>query len=598
MLLGHLLHGFEAGHKASPLLGVVGVACLVVVELLAQSLVVGEAAQAPHDEYAGEARKEVVVGEARGVVVEDEEEGHGHDAHHPLHHLHLLLLLGGHHGVLLLAHADERVDDVGEREQEAEDAHVVADEPEVLRPADEVVVGREVVGPEEALSPEFDGVGDEVEEGNPDGHLDEHGQAASHGRDTVLGVELHHLLLLLHGVFLLGVFGVDFVHLGLQHAHTGRGQVAFLRGGVDEGLHDEREQQEHDAHVEAEAREPVEEVEDEEAVDPLDDGPPEVHQVLQLEVLVGEAEAVGGLEGVEVVGAQVELHLGGLLARGVEGRLHLGLIHLQVAAVLLLRGAGEADVLEVLVADDDGREELVLEVNPVERLLDVLGDVLHLVELLRALVLYLVGEGGVAVLERAAFLLLLGHVVPREVDGRHRRGKEVAQALGLDGEVEHVGLGSQAIGEQEPARADGCREGERAVGLRGGLEVDALAEDVLVLRGQGVVEVALRLAQQHDVLALLVVVVTERGALHDTALRADAHAEELVLEHDGLGAALAGGKQHRRAVDDGLAGSLGRQGLLVELGLQLGFLHLGDAVLASHFLQLRLTGAAPPREAD
>ncbi len=50
----------------------------------------------------------------------------------------------------------------------------------------------------ERLAAQLDGVRYEEEHSQPDRHLDEHGQTAAERADTIFGVQLHHLLLLLH----------------------------------------------------------------------------------------------------------------------------------------------------------------------------------------------------------------------------------------------------------------------------------------------------------------------------------------------------------------------------------------------------------------
>ena len=107
--------------------------------------------------------------------------------------------------------------------------------------------------------------------------------------------------------------------------------------------------------MEAEALEPIKEIDDEPAVDPAHNRPSEIDEVFEFEILIGiEAEVVVGFQRMEVIGPQVELQLCGLLPRGVEGRLHGSLVALQIALSFLVKFGVEVYVGELLLADDDG----------------------------------------------------------------------------------------------------------------------------------------------------------------------------------------------------------------------------------------------------
>ena len=170
-----LLQGLKAcGESAGLLVRVVLVSLIVGLQLGQEFGIVGRAAEPLHGQGTEKEGDEIVVVQPRRVLVEHEEEEQGHEHHHPLHHLHLLCLFARHR-FTLLAHGHEAIEQVGGAEEEAEEAEVVAKPPDVEVPGNEAVVGGEVFGPEEALLAEFDGVRHEVEHGNPDGHLYEHG---------------------------------------------------------------------------------------------------------------------------------------------------------------------------------------------------------------------------------------------------------------------------------------------------------------------------------------------------------------------------------------------------------------------------------------
>ena len=321
---------------------------------------------------------------------------------------------------------------------------MVTDEPEVLAPADDVVVCAQVVSPEEGLSAQFDGVGQEVEEGNPDGGLKEHGQTAAHGTYAILAVDLHHFLLLLHGVLLLGIFLAEGVNLGFQHTHLGAAHVALLGGGINQYLHDEGEQQQHNAHGQTPSVQPVEEIEDEEAVDPLEQGPAKVDDVFQLQVGLQGSLLVGVLEDVEVVGTHVHLHQCGLGTVDVECGLHGSLKVLQHAFIahrsfgLLVSDALQGGVSEVLMADEDAAEELVLESHPVQGRFHLLALVSGFAQVVHAFALFLIGEAAVVVLKVEALLQHLGVLLPLQVDGLGVGLKVFTHLAGLYTDVQHI----------------------------------------------------------------------------------------------------------------------------------------------------------------
>ena len=151
----------------------------------------------------------------------------------------------------MLLHHVLRVQNVGCRHQQAEQAEVVAEERDVEREADDGIVGGEVVRPQETLLAQLDGTRHEHEQCHDDGELKQHRQAAAHRADAVLAVKPHDFLLFLHGILLFGILPVDFIYFRLQHAHLGRRHVGLPRGGEYHNLHNQRHQQQHDAHAQS-----------------------------------------------------------------------------------------------------------------------------------------------------------------------------------------------------------------------------------------------------------------------------------------------------------------------------------------------------------
>ena len=198
--------------------------------------------------------------------------------------------------------------------------------------------------------------------------------------------------MLLHGIFLLGIFSADGINLWLQYAHLSTTQVTLLVRGINQQLNNNGKQQQDNTHVHAKAGEPMEEGHDEPAVDITEDEPAQINDVFQFGVLVGLAKFVVCLQGMELVGAQIHLQFGRLIARGVEEGLHLSLVSLQVAILLLcfLRG-GKMGIREVLRSNKYGAEELVPESYPVEGFLGIFCFIAGLAQFLCTFILALIG---------------------------------------------------------------------------------------------------------------------------------------------------------------------------------------------------------------
>ena len=159
---------------------------------------------------------------------------------------------------------------------------MVADTPNVGTPRNHAIIRGKVFGPQEALLAKFNSVGHKVEHGDPDGHLYQHGQATAHGAHAILRVERHHSLLLLHRILLVGILLAEFIDFGFEHTHLGTAQETLTRGNIDDEAEQDGNQQEYDTHRQAQAGQEVEDVEREEAVDPLEKRPTEINQFLHL----------------------------------------------------------------------------------------------------------------------------------------------------------------------------------------------------------------------------------------------------------------------------------------------------------------------------
>ena len=186
---------------------------------------------------------------------------------------------------------------------------MVAYEPEVAVPFHERIVGAEVRHPQEALPAQLNGVRHKVEHGNPDRHLDEHGQAATQWRHAILAVFGHHCLLLLHLVFRLVVLLRSLVELRLEHTHLRRTHIALLHHRVGDDLQQHGDENEYHTHVEAPVGKPCEYRHEEPTVDDAEQWPAQIDDALHVKFLVEGAFLLHMLQCVEVIGAIVELKL-------------------------------------------------------------------------------------------------------------------------------------------------------------------------------------------------------------------------------------------------------------------------------------------------
>ena len=123
------------------LLRIVLVALISCFQLSQKLGIICAPTQIPHGNSAAKQGDKVVEVQARAVLIEHEEEHHGHQEHHVLHNFHLLGLLSScSHRISLLAHSHDAIKYVGKAEQDAEKGKVIAKSPNVCRPTDEVIV--------------------------------------------------------------------------------------------------------------------------------------------------------------------------------------------------------------------------------------------------------------------------------------------------------------------------------------------------------------------------------------------------------------------------------------------------------------------------
>ena len=187
----------------------------------------------------------------------------------------------------------------------------VGDERDVCAPLHNLVGSAQVIGPQEGLTAQFDTRREEGEHRDKDGHLQQHGQTAAHGVGTGQAVQFHGLLLLLDGIFLIGIFLVDLCDIGGQEAHLGLRDVSLVGQRREHDLEDDGQHQDDETVVAHEFAQPVKDGNDDTCVDPTEELPAQRDEVGELQVLLGR-ELVVAREHVVAVRAHVEIERGRL----------------------------------------------------------------------------------------------------------------------------------------------------------------------------------------------------------------------------------------------------------------------------------------------
>ena len=314
------------------------------------------------------------------------------------------------------------------------------------------------------------------------------------------------------------------------------------------------------------------------------------------------ASTVEGAERLVVVGAQIEVEQCGLGTRRVKGGAHLSAIALDVATALCLHLAGEFTLCELGVANQHGREELVLEGNPVEWL----GHLLLLVrggrEGLSAFVVELVGEFSQTVLVGVTLLNLTCALLPLNIYTLFTVREFVSHAYSLQSYLHQVTARLERVGQVDIARCIGLQtHGQCGVGLGYGGEDVVGRLDGLPLVVEKEVHRGVAAAEEADGGHLVLLHVILDGSRSDAStLAVHGESDEVVLNSELLLFALSGCKEEGCRVSCRLELSFVSQGgfgLLLELSLAL--LHLRNRVIIMLLgLQLLFTGAAVPAEAN
>ena len=593
----------------------------------AHLLLAREAAYEYHHRHREGQRDEVVQVQSRALAVEDEEHHEGHEVHHELHAGHALR-------AGLLAHGVPRVEELHAEHQQAEQRDVVAVERYVEPEVEYRVIVRQVGAPQEGLLAQLDGYGEEHEHSRQERHLYQHRQAARHGAVARPLLQGHHLLLLLHGLLGLRVFLVEGVHLGLQYAHDGAALVALVHQRQQHQADEQREDDDDDAVVPAELLQEVEHRHYEVAADALGDDRPAQGQHAVVAAAYGAQ--VAQLRGA-VVEAHVHLRSLLVILQAYHGAHVRQVVARCVAAVGLHLDVG---VLEgdAALGGHDGCKILVFEGHPLKVGLHLLLLVLAQAQVVGVLVLgglvvyaavvTLAVAVAVALAAAAAVHLLLAQhaVLPLEVHVG-RVAHHLAEAHEVDVEAHLVAVAAHGVAELQVRRRalqaavaldlgpEAQRRGvvladfQRAAGSLHRLAVHVWLEHqvfgvhhAVVLGREDEVHVVLRGGDEHQLVAVVGLVVGQHHTVHTGAEGVELHGHQTVAHGEAAHVALRGGVeeahvlhaalhagQHRVALGGQAVESrlLGQDAVLHALGLDVGQHHAVVYALALGHLLLR-----------
>ncbi len=145
----------------------------------------------------------------------------------------------------------------------------------------------------------------------------------------------------------------------------------------------------------------------------------------------------------------------------------LCLVELQISVALFLWHAGQRDILAITVlGNHHGREELVLECHPINRLVNSL--ILYftrLAQIVCTTVREVVRERGVAVLEGEALLLLLTVLLPIHIHRLCVWREESGHSLGSYRAMEEVVLSELIVDGNRLSRCGLCHKRYRVCRL-------------------------------------------------------------------------------------------------------------------------------------
>ena len=358
------------------------------------------------------------------------------------------------------------------------------------------------------MTSQLDTRGEEGEHRDQDGHLQQHGQAATHGVGTGQAVKFHRLLLLLDGIFLIGIFLVDLGDIGGQETHLGLRDVGLVSERREHELQDDGQHQDDETVVGHELAQPVKHGNDDTGVDPAEEFPTQRDEVGELQVLFGR-ELVVAREHVVAVRAHVEVERGRcrLIARVRYHRVDIDVLEVVLIVLRVLRvRAGHLGSTHDAVADEDCGEELVLGTHPFEFFLDFLlvaaafTHILHIATLAGKLVV----NATVALLELLAELMTRDLLVPVQVNQVDIQRDDARHVLLHHLHAHHVAAGHKGV-LQSPLRA----AVELQVHQHGavvellGREIEVLGLEALCVVAQGEAVVVVALVKQHELRRLV-----------------------------------------------------------------------------------------------
>ena len=417
--------------------------------------------------------------------------------------------------------------------------HEGADERNVGVPRDDGVERREVFGPEERLLTQLDSRREEPVERDQDRHLEQHRQATTHRAGPSTTVQLHGGLLTVHRLLLLGVAGVDRLHLRAQDTHLGRRHVRLVRQREEHQLDDERKDEDDHTVVGEEAAEVVEDGHDEVAVDGAHPFVAQRHELVEREAVGLVATLIVGAEEFVLVRADEIVEADGVGLRRVEVDARHGCEGLQMGRVCVGRQARlEFGRREGVVGNEHRGEVLVLVADPLQAVGDLLVCILRLAQLVHIVGHVFIVKGRVLVFVLPTVLQLARVLRPGQVERAGRGGEDAIHAGREDRVAQHVIVRSERVGEVH-VRTVACVEthGDRAtVSALDRREVEVgRVDDALIGRDHRQVESRLvRAVEEHERLLVVGGVFLQSGVAETATLGADAHLHLVVLEGNKL----------------------------------------------------------------
>ena len=247
---------------------------------------------------------------------------------------------------------------------------------------------------------------------------------------------------------MLGVAGVDRLHLRAQHAHLGRRHVRLVRQREEHELNDERKDEDDHTVVGEEAAEVVEDGHDEVAVDGAHPFVAQRHEFVERETVGLLATLIVGAKEFVLVRADEIVEADGVGLRRVEVDARHGREGLQMRRVCVGRQARlEFGRREGVVGYEHRGEVLVLVADPLQAVGNLFVGILRLAQLVHVVGHVFIVKGRVLVLVLPTVLQLARVLRPGQVERAGRGSEDAIHAGRKDRVAQHVIVRSERVGE-------------------------------------------------------------------------------------------------------------------------------------------------------